>query len=721
MALRWGHLKNVLVPFYQKAVRNLVADETGAMTLARFNTVWGYLAVYVAAVALGRMAVIEDTGLAIFWPAAGVAALWMLRGRNMQQVVLDAALLFASTTLVFMLLDKSPGVSMLFGATNLVQGFVVRLISARLKRLPLTASLTPGLTSTRDLLELSAASVLGAMLSDVFGVAAVRLMGDHVSWGVVIGWVVRNSCGTFVVVAVVLTIMAERRERTGRPHSRMLTSEQRPHATLEFVAALAVTVCAGILVFGASDRLPIAYVMIATSAWIGFRFSPLVGAVYSLGFGTLSLLFTLAGWGPFGAVDDLASRALVAQLFVAVTAVIVLMLAFGVSERAALSACLRASQVEATERADLLDAVTRVMTDGLTVVGADGKVVLSNPAAARMIGIGATPHVGTPMAHGVFRLDGSELPQRETPRARALRGEFVPPTDLLRIDPQTGQQTVLSISAAPLHPSTSEAAAMAVIVSSDVTKSRAQRRELENFAGVVAHDLKTPLTGVISWAEILEEQLTDSAIAGGVAMHASIRRIRSSAGRMAHLISDLLAYTQAQNAELSMQSVSLDAIVDQISQDLCDTHHLEIPVVEHAPLGRVLADPTLVRQLLTNLIGNAVKYVAPGIIPHLVIGSAPTEEMLEIWVSDNGIGIPDTDLGRVFDSFFRASSAQDYQGTGLGLAICARTIERHGGRISARKGHKGEGTTITFTLPLDPNPPLPAGDHPEHAPLNATP
>ncbi|MCW2822950.1 MAG: Sensor protein kinase walK [Marmoricola sp.] len=191
---------------------------------------------------------------------------------------------------------------------------------------------------------------------------------------------------------------------------------------------------------------------------------------------------------------------------------------------------------------------------------------------------------------------------------------------------------------------------------------------------------------------------------------------------MSELISDLLAFTQTQNAELARQPVSLDEMVDQVAHTLRDTHHEEIPVIEHAFLGRVLADPTLVRQLLTNLIGNAVKYVAAGVVPHVVIGTSQLGDMLEVWVSDNGIGIPDRDLGRVFDSFFRASSTQDYPGTGLGLAICARTVERHGGRISARKGPGGQGTTITFTLPLDPRDVRPAADQrgPGQVTVNAT-
>ncbi|MEO7351253.1 MAG: ATP-binding protein, partial [Marmoricola sp.] len=586
-------------------------------------------------------------------------------------------------------------------AANLMQGFGVRMILARILRQRLTGPIDAGLTRSRGLLQLLVCATGASILSYPITISGIWLSIGHWSW--VDGWVIRNSCGTFVVAAAVLTITSAFKERSSTRHGSMLTAEPRPHSRLELVAATAVTLGVGFLVFAAPQQLPISYVLIATSAWVGFRFAPSVGAVHSLGLGTLALACTLAGWGPFGAIEDPMAEAVVVQLFVAVTAMIVLLLAFGVTERENLTTRLRLLEANASGRADLVDAVTMVMTDGLIVVDANLDVLLSNPAAERMAGIFTdSSQVANKEAYGVFRLDGSSPPRDELPRARALKGEFVPPTELLCIDPKTGEQRILSISAAPLQPADPDEPALAVIVMRDVTKLRAQRRELENFAGVVAHDLKTPLTGVISWAEILEEQLTEAAIVGGHPLGESVQRIRSSADRMADLISDLLAYTQAQNAELSVESVSLDQLVDQISRDLLDTHHREVPVVEHEPLGNVLADRILVRQLLTNVIGNAVKYVAPGIVPRIVVSSAPMDDMLEIWVSDNGIGIPGQERGRVFDSFFRASGTREYPGTGLGLAICAQTVERHGGRISTRQGPGGVGTTMIFTLPLDP-------------------
>ncbi len=665
------------------------------MRFVRISAVYGYLAIYLLALGLERLELPDEPGLAFFWPAAGVAALWILSGSTRRRVLVDGALLLGSTTLLEVVLGRDLVPAALLGLSQLVGALTVRFTSSRIANRPVWGSLLRRLAGARDLWDVGIAAGAAGLASALPGLLGMQAETGNLTWGVAALWVVRGACSTFVVVAAVLGLLtAVFRDHPERGRGAIFTASPRRHAVLELAVLTCLSLTSAGVIFGSRGAMPIAFLMIVASTWVGSRFSPAVGGVYTLALSSVAALCTQAGLGPFGPIEDVTTRALIIQFYALTTTVIVLVLSLGASERAALLALAVESEARATSRADLLDAVTTVMIDGLVVVGADNQVLLSNPAAEQMAG------VGTASEHGLFLDDGAPVDTENLPRARALRGEHVAPVDLLRIHPQTGEQSILSISAVPLHPETGQP--LAVLGMRDVTKVRAQHRELQNFAGVVAHDLKSPLTGVICWAEFLEEQLADTERSGDHELLSSVQRIRSSADRMAHLISDLLTYTQAQHAELSMQSVDLDELVDQVANELRETHHLELPIVEHLPLGRVLADRTLVRQLLTNLMGNAVKYVAPGVIPHLVIGSAQTDDMLEIWVSDNGVGIPDQDLGRVFDSFFRASSTSSYPGTGLGLAICARTVERHGGRISARKGIDGQGSTMIFTLPLAP-------------------
>lgn len=125
-----------------------------------------------------------------------------------------------------------------------------------------------------------------------------------------------------------------------------------------------------------------------------------------------------------------------------------------------------------------------------------------------------------------------------------------------------------------------------------------------------------------------------------------------------------------------------------------------VPRFEIGPLGAVDADPVLTRQLLENLVGNAVRYTAPGTTPSVAITSVPEPDgFVRVHVDDNGIGIPADQRDAVFDNFHRAHRSGGYPGSGLGLTICKRIVERHGGTIRAGDTPDHTGTRITFTLP----------------------
>lgn len=190
---------------------------------------------------------------------------------------------------------------------------------------------------------------------------------------------------------------------------------------------------------------------------------------------------------------------------------------------------------------------------------------------------------------------------------------------------------------------------------------------------------------------------------------------------MRRLVDDLLAYATARDGHLNLEPVDLaDLVTDVITER---TAHLRattagpalFPDIYAGPLPVVQADRAMTRQLLDNLIGNAIKYTLPGQPAHIDISAHRRHTDHDGWarveIADRGIGIPVADQPHVFTSFHRTT----YTGTGLGLAVCHRVIDRHGGHIGITD-NPGGGTRIWFTLPAtSPNPqprPSPQADGP---------
>lgn len=656
----------------------------------------GYLGVYLAMVFLGRLTVVEDTGLALFWPAAGVAALWMLKSRSWPELGLDAGLLLLGTMALNAATGIPVGAAIVFGFANLLQGVTMRVVLAHLQGQQIGSPLTRELNTTRNLMHLLIASLAAAALSSPVGTTAAWLYSGVWSGRVELAWMVRNASSGFVVVATALALgscMAGYWARTGEGPTSILTGDPRKHAPAELVGVVAVTAVVNIAVFAPTQLMPLTFVATAVSVWVGFRFSAAIATLHSLGVGVLVVLATLAGWGPFALLQDQLWQSVTAQVFLALNTTIVLLLSLGVAERRRMQRSLVTSQAAATTRADLIGAVTSAMSDGLLVVTASGEVTMTNPAAHALAGEGAF-HGPRLDLGGLRGVDGEPIEIGDLPHARALRGESVPAIDLRYQEPLTGKEKILSVTTATMEHGEDPSA---VLLLRDVTQERVRERELEAFAGVVAHDLRTPLAEMKMTLESCDAKL-DEFEEDMSTLRSSLISMYGAADRMENLMLDLLGLAHAQFAPISPQEVSLDPLVDQVRRELAAGDPDRRTLIEHGPLTSVVADPTLVRQLFTNLLGNAMKYVAPGTDPHVRIDSRPVKDLVEVRISDNGIGIPRAARGRIFESFYRAAS-EEYAGTGLGLAICAQAVERHGGTIVALDGEDGVGTTIVFTLP----------------------
>lgn len=220
-------------------------------------------------------------------------------------------------------------------------------------------------------------------------------------------------------------------------------------------------------------------------------------------------------------------------------------------------------------------------------------------------------------------------------------------------------------------------------------------QELEAFSFSVSHDLRAPLRVIDGFSHILEEDYGSSLDEEGRRVCAVIRE---NARQMNELIEDLLALSHLARSEMEFLSNDIEAIVRSVFQELTTPEsRTRIDLIIH-PLPLAMGDPILLRQALTNLISNAIKFSAKRERARIEIGcqSSPEEDVFS--VSDNGAGFDMHNINRLFGVFQRLHSAAEFEGTGVGLAIVQRVIRRHGGRVWA-EGAVDKGATFYFTLP----------------------
>ncbi|MBA4741588.1 MAG: HAMP domain-containing protein [Azoarcus sp.] len=221
-------------------------------------------------------------------------------------------------------------------------------------------------------------------------------------------------------------------------------------------------------------------------------------------------------------------------------------------------------------------------------------------------------------------------------------------------------------------------------------------RELQDFAYVASHDLQEPLRKVVAFAGRFESAYADQLDARGLDY---LARMCDAARRMQQLIDDLLKMSRVHTRAQPMRRVELDAIVAEVLSDLEERIAESGARVRVSPLPAVTADATQIRQVVQNLVGNALKFVPAGGVPDIEVVAEPVRAgWVRVCVRDRGIGIPDDVGERIFAPFVRLHGRSEYEGSGLGLAVVRRIVERHRGRVEAMP-RAGGGACFCFELP----------------------
>jgi PAS domain S-box-containing protein len=218
--------------------------------------------------------------------------------------------------------------------------------------------------------------------------------------------------------------------------------------------------------------------------------------------------------------------------------------------------------------------------------------------------------------------------------------------------------------------------------------------DLEQFAYVASHDLQEPLRAVASYTQLLARRYRDRLDGDALRF---LDRAGSAVTRMQALIRDLLAYSRVGTRAGDITVADCEAVLADVLDDLQPAIAESAAVVTHAPLPVLPGDPSQLRQLFQNLIGNAIKF-RDSAAPRVHVDVQRDGDEWQFRVSDNGIGIEPDYAERVFVIFQRLHSRRDYPGTGVGLAICKKIVERHGGRIWVDPS-VAQGTAVCFRMP----------------------
>lgn len=439
--------------------------------------------------------------------------------------------------------------------------------------------------------------------------------------------------------------------------------------------------------------LPLSWFLLIPAVWAGVMLTPYGAAVHALMQSLAAGVLALTAADKF-TYEGVLPSSLIVDLLLTASTFITLQLALLRDERERAILAERAQRQESDAQSTLLGQVFDSMTDGMLLFSGDGELVRYNPAARQLLGrpLPARAPGGWAAYLGLTDLHGEPVDDLDLPGARGRRRSRT----TVAID-HAEDRRLLEIGSWPISETDN------LVLVTDVTNERHRMAELSRFAGIVSHDLRTPLTALHGWLELARDA---AALSGDETIDPLLGRAEAASRRMERVIGGWINYTVVREGGLSPERVPLGDVVADLVPELGES-------TTGSELGRgtrieadvphaVRADRDLIQQLLANLLGNAVKFARPGSAAHLEISSREDDEpgWIRIDVADRGLGLPVGEEELIFEEFHRATEhAAGVEGTGLGLSLCRTIVARHGGSISAFTNEHG-GATFTMTLPV---------------------
>ncbi|WP_084124195.1 ATP-binding protein [Demequina sp. NBRC 110054] len=615
-----------------------------------------------------------------WWPAAGTSVLAVLavRRRWMPVAAVGVALVSAASNFVA---GRPLDLSFAFGLANAIEALVVAMLLCPSDR-------PPRLISTREVTRLVIATLAGAAAVAVAVGLVVHLLGTDAALAT--AGAVFSSHGSAVLAIVPLAL-------TWNDHARARGGFAR------WLQPLTLALVVGIVFFPGMS-LPLSFLPMPVLLWGAYVF-PLRGVAAQLVLtATAATTLTILGGGPFaGAGWSAVQTSWAVQSFLVVYAGTVLY--FAAARRETLSVAEDLLVREQLLRGGLVDSQV-----GMLILeedrGGDPRVRNANWRAVNLLGPGvaAAPRGQEPE---VLPEDTRGVQVLRAAIARAkddLEGESVTEVELgdgRRVEilvtrvPRDGGRVLLTVQVLDVSERVHAAQALAHALADErnaALQLREVARQKDEFVSAVSHELRTPITSIIGFAELLEDEpsLDDEA-------HAHLSVITRNADRLGRLVEDLLALG-AGSRESAQPCDVRDAVAGVLEDMGPNAQDRMVALREHMPFGvEVLIPPSDLVRILTNLIGNAVKFTPPG--GEVAVAARFDAAQVTIEIVDNGPGIAPEDLDKVFERFYRAKgTAEGVPGVGLGLALVRQLVSRAGGAVALGSDGRS-GTVARVTLP----------------------
>jgi two-component system phosphate regulon sensor histidine kinase PhoR len=341
-----------------------------------------------------------------------------------------------------------------------------------------------------------------------------------------------------------------------------------------------------------------------------------------------------------------------------------------------------------TERTKL-QTVLANMADGVIMTDVEGNIVLANQATERLFSFQEKDVTNKPLIEVVHDHEADEVLKLSLSTGQTQTGQFE----------SAISKRFLRAVAIPIIEGELTGALLLFQDLTEVRNLQTMRREL---VGNISHELRTPIAGI----KAMVETLRDGAIDDKEAAIDFLARIDSEVDHLTQMVSELteLSRIETGRAELRMSPVNLNLLVEEVVTQLntqAQRQQVTVTADLAADLPIIKADNDRIRQALTNLVHNAIKFNHPR--GRVTVSTKVDEGSAIISVSDTGIGISKEDLPHVFERFYKADKARPRGGTGLGLAIAKHVVQAHGGSIWAQS-EEGKGSIFSFSLPLKTNP-----------------